>query len=189
MKLLGVIPLFLAELACSQKITVDVKLQHAARDLLSNFTGPEFFNHGCWCAKLNPANHGQSAKQREKFVFVIICLYDHLHTVHAFSRALGGPDVADELDLICRNWAMARRCSRTSGGACQIVPSNVDFYREHLSKNLDSVSAASRNHISIALYTIDGGVCSDTDECLQETCNIDLDYRQSSRTVLIDWCS
>ena len=74
-------------------IQVDYKLPHSAPVLFTEFINNpvlEFSirNHGCWCAKLDPA---------------------------ADQSVLGGPDVIDDLDTICKHWAHARRCSKVAG--------------------------------------------------------------------------
>ena len=97
----------------------------------TNYTN-NILNHGCWCAKLNPS-------------------IDH--------SSLGGPTVADQLDLICKQWATARHCSTTAGADCEVRPSGDDLYQVQFTNSSST-----------------GALCPDDDLCLSETCQIDIFY-------------
>lgn len=102
---------------------VPYKLSNAVSQLASIYNITEIFNHGCWCSKL--AHHSRPG--------------------------LGGRDSVDDLDEICKKWAKARRCLRTSGQSCEFThleSLRKDYEYENCSGNSD-------------------------DACLTETCEID----------------
>ena len=75
---------------------IAVPVRPAAYDILqiylqNNTLLDQIFDHGCWCAKLNP-NRG--------------------------SAFLGGKTVLDDLDVICKEWAKTRKCNTFQGGSC-----------------------------------------------------------------------
>ena len=112
------------------------KLQLAAPSLLTEFIQNPMLelairNHGCWCAKLDPL---------------------------ADQSVLGGPDTVDDLDLICKRWAHARRCSKVSGRCENSTFLGVDSYEVEYSVDINDAR------------------CSDSDNCLSEVCQIDLSY-------------
>jgi len=92
----------------------------------STFAG-QLFDHGCWCAKIG--NQGPA------------------------SASLGGKTPTDELDQICKDWAKARRCSRTSGSKCEFAEFSSTYEIEVSPQN-----------------------CVDSDACLSETCQIDYSF-------------
>ena len=98
----------------------------------SNFLS-QVFTHGCWCAKLaNPTDSN-----------------------------LGGATSVDDLDQICKEWAGARRCSRSSGSNCEFA----DFTTSY-ELNLSPIQQ-----------------CVDSDPCLSETCQIDYHFI----SLIEDW--
>jgi len=92
----------------------------------STFAG-QLFDHGCWCAKIG--------------------------TPGPASASLGGKTPTDELDQICKDWAKARRCSRTSGSKCEFAEYSSTYEIEVSPQN-----------------------CVDSDACLSETCHIDYSF-------------
>lgn len=119
---------------------ISYRLQEAANELapiflndLSSFP-TEIFNHGCWCAKLNALP----------------------------SAGLGGHPV-DELDGLCKDWAKARRCSRSDGGSCETASSLV-------------LSTAYELEYDFSQGATGTQLCPDADTCLTETCQIDSHY-------------
>jgi len=74
----------------------------------------------------------------------------------ADQSVLGGPYTADGLDLICKQWARARHCSQESGANCETPPSSDDIYQ--------------------LTYSNSSSQCPDNDNCLSETCQIDMFY-------------
>ena len=79
--------------------------------------------------------------------------------------ALGGPTQVDELDAICKRWAQSRSCSRSSGNACS------DY-------NHQNVFNLMLNYEIEYVYGLEDSVCTDTDACFSETCQIDLFFTQ-----------
>ena len=72
-------------------------LYPGANEILALFTDDahtlqELYNHGCWCAKLDPRNE--------------------------FTPGLGGNDPVDALDAACKNWVTQRKCITFEGGSC-----------------------------------------------------------------------
>ena len=75
----------------------DYNLTPGAFEILNHFINDtswleQLFDHGCWCAKLDPDNSAQIS--------------------------LGGPSTVDELDRICKQWAQARSCTRLNNKSC-----------------------------------------------------------------------
>lgn len=66
----------------------------------------DILSHGCWCAKLDP-----NAENNTPY-------------------GLGGPEVLDPVDQICKNWFITRHCNDDlSGGSCKAVAgSENQFY-------------------------------------------------------------
>ena len=127
----SIIPLIRAQ----STIQVDYKLPHSAPVLFTEFINNpvlEFSirNHGCWCAKLDPA---------------------------ADQSVLGGPDVVDDLDTICKHWAHARRCSKVAGRCDGLMMAGSSYEIEYTTGLVDAR-------------------CPDADTCLSEVCQIDLAF-------------
>ena len=108
---------------------ISYRLQESVREIASLFLSDstfagQVFTHGCWCAKIG----GDIA-------------------------SLGGNQPVDELDQICKDWARARRCSRSEGSSCEFA----DF--------------TSTYDIEVSPQS-----CVDSDACLSETCQIDFSF-------------
>jgi len=131
MKLIA--PITLASAAFAQDFAdIGYKLQSAASEMASLFVSDAaftnaLFSHGCWCAKLGPE----------------------------MTVGLGGNRPVDELDQLCKDWARARRCTRTSGANCE--------------NQVDST-------YQVEYGASDVQLCPDNDACLSETCQIDVHF-------------
>ena len=128
----------------SETIEIDYRLPWSAVELFYNFIENEVFadsllQHGCWCAKLNPANGN--------------------------IKNLGGPLYVDSVDSICKQWARARHCSKVEGAVCEGFTS-VGMERYKIENNEENVA-----------------FCTSTNQCLNNTCKIDLYYL----TMIVDW--
>lgn len=124
----------------------DEIIQFGVSNILEVFLEPEQYsevlNHGCWCARLNPsANHDILGGNR---------MLD-----------LDGDGSADDkgLDILCKEWIMARQCNKLVGGSCNSQtgtptddPYTIDF--SHPSN-----------------YT-----CTDALDCQLDSCEIDAYY-------------
>lgn len=120
--------------AAQNTLEIDYNLQNGAIQLFMNFIqdpgfAVQLLNHGCWCSKFNIYNSDQAA--------------------------LGGSTTSDEIDLICKKWAQARKCSKNQ---CELLPFPGDTYQ------IDYTTGVS------------DAVCPDTDDCLSLSCQIDMFY-------------
>jgi len=134
----------LAYLAAAHADLISYKLQDAAPEMAALFISDgnfasQLFNHGCWCAKL--ANQA--------------------------GNNLGGNQPVDDLDQICKDWARARRCSRSAGSACE----NADF--------TSTYEIQFNNAHQDSSYQS----CANADSCSSESCQIDYYYIQA----INDW--
>ena len=121
-----------------ETITVARTINHdAVTDILPNFIDSTAIAklqfHGCWCSKL----------------------------LNPLDSSLGGPNVVDDLDFICKQWASACKCLATQGGSCYQFQGN-HFLEMNVIKN--SASSEVEN------YTCNSAVNSNS--CLQDACSV-----------------
>ena len=143
MKLISASIAFSAIYAEHYTETIFFKLQDSVTELaaliISDSTfAAQLFNHGCWCAKI--ANQGPT------------------------SAGLGGNQPVDQLDQICKDWARARRCSRTDAV---------------LSDGSSCESADITSTYEIDLSRLSPNNCVDpnpSESCLSKTCQIDFSF-------------
>ena len=92
---------------------------HGAFEILTVFVNStawlnELWDHGCWCAKLDP--------------------YDALNDIKQLT--LGGPTTVDELDQACKYWARAKSCTKKEGKSCE-GHQGPTFYQVRYSNGID----------------------------------------------------
>jgi len=102
----------------------------------------DVLQHGCWCARLNPEAD---------------------HSILGGNRMLdlngdGSPD-DHGLDILCKEWIMARQCNKLVGGSCN----------EQTGTPTDDPYTIDFSHPSN--YT-----CTDTNDCQLDSCEIDAYY-------------
>jgi len=119
--------------------TISYRFRDSVQELASLFIqdasfASQVFSHGCWCAKLSDPS----------------------------SVNLGGNAPVDELDQICKDWARARRCSRTNGASCEFASYDSSYELERENGN---------------------ALCPDSDACMAETCQIDVQFI----SLINDW--
>jgi len=132
--------------------------------LLNNAaTFNDVLDHGCWCAKLDPLSE---------------------------SAMLGGATPVDELDDICRRWAVARHCNddneggsccNFSDGRCRRDPSAQQYYVDRDSYQNNGQTGVF-NGICQASVT-DGGSTLTSTDCALHSCYIDFNFADE----IIDW--
>lgn len=112
----------------------------------------EVLEHGCWCARLNPEAD---------------------HSILGGNKMLDmdGDGSADDkgLDILCKEWIMARQCNKLSGGSCNPQTGTVteDPYTIDFSHP--------------ANYT-----CTDTIDCQLDSCEIDAYYAFEIYNFVLD---
>ena len=124
-------------------VLIPTQIQNTALTLLSvsNHTNDkinDIFNHGCWCSKLNPENPSSNKNIN--------------------NRVLGGSTIIDELDLVCKQWFIARRCTKTVEGLCW--SGIYDSFPESYELDVEAEDL----------------FCENGDACENELCNIDSYY-------------
>ena len=96
MKLMSSLSLLPLGFATQATETIPYMLQSAAETLLNHYVDASFtyelLKHGCWCAKLNKNSN---------------------------LAVLGGNNPVDELDQLCADWAITRRCGRNPSENCE----------------------------------------------------------------------
>ena len=149
-KIKNFLPLFSLNHFSSAQTSIEIDYNHTpgAFEILSHFINDPnwielLLEHGCWCAKLDPDTP---------------------------PLLLGGPTTVDELDLICKQWAQARSCTRLAGKSCENL-TRQDLILSPMHYEVDYV------------YGINDAICPDSDVCLSETCQIDVFYVKA----LMEW--
>jgi len=144
------------ELVYPVTVVKDEMIQFGVSNILEVFLETdqykEVLEHGCWCARLNPeADHSILGGNK---------MLD-----------LDGDGTADDkgLDILCKEWIMARQCNKLIGGSCNpatgIVtedPYTIDFSHP-------------------ANYT-----CTDTIDCQLDSCEIDAYYAFEIYNFVLD---
>jgi len=120
-------------------------------------------DHGCWCAKLDPLSE---------------------------SSMLGGATPVDELDDICRRWAVARHCNddneggtccNYSNGRCRRDQSAQRYYVDH-QRYLNAGQTGTHRAICPTTLTSSSGEVRPT-LCARESCYIDFIFADE----IVDW--
>jgi hypothetical protein len=120
-------------------------------------------DHGCWCAKLDPLSE---------------------------SSMLGGATPVDELDDICRRWAVARHCNDDNdGGSC----CNHDGNRCQRDQSAQQYYVDHQTYLANGQTGVFNGICLDSvtsgastltpTECARHSCYIDFVFADE----IVDW--
>ena len=80
---------------------------------------------------------------------------------------LGGKNPVDDLDTLCKHWIQSRACTRLAGSSCENYSRQPGSYNYQVQYENDLTDA----------------FCPDNDQCLSETCQIDLFYVRK----IVDW--
>ena len=134
----------------STVLNIEYMINPGAVEILSAFISDiswidEMIQHGCWCARFNP-NLGWS---------------------NSAALGLGGKTPVDDLDMICKKWAMSRGCTRMTGNSCENYSQTTGLFEYQLQ----------------FLTGINDAFCPDSDLCLSETCQVDLFYSKE----ILEW--
>merc|ERR1712176_496887 len=122
-------------------------------------------DHGCWCAKLDPMSE---------------------------SAMLGGATPVDDLDDICRRWAIARHCNDDlSGGSCCNYNANrceraQNATAYYVDQGIYLNSNNSETMINVCQQTVldtDGTTELNVSDCGMHSCYIDFKHADE----IVDW--
>lgn len=135
-------------------------------EFLSDINIQKISNHGCWCSKITGLNPDFAGK------------------------------AVDNLDYLCKEWSMSRRCNTLKGGSCpknkvaqdSMIPNSLIYDDNYTVKKITAQALSVFNNQdtqAFSEYTCDTTE-NNNSNCLSDSCKIDVKYAYEISQMLED---